>query len=277
MHIGKRAAASLLAFLLSAPVVAAEPPRRVVSINLCTDQLAMLVAGERQLHSVSALARDPESSAMSREAAAYRVNHGLAEEIFAMRPDLVLAGSFSARSTVELLRKLGLRVEEFAPAVSLDEIGAHILRMGELLGRSERAAALAAGMEEELTRLAALPPSAKRAVAYSSNAYATGSGTLTDAAMEAAGLRNMAAEAGIVGGARMPLEMLVLARPDLVVTGTVAYDDPALAQEQFVHPAFRGLVAEGGQVNVPDGYWLCGGPFTLQAVRILAEAAGRGD
>jgi iron complex transport system substrate-binding protein len=42
----------------------AEPPRRVVSMNLCTDQLAMLVAAPGQLLSVSRIARDPRVSAL---------------------------------------------------------------------------------------------------------------------------------------------------------------------------------------------------------------------
>jgi iron complex transport system substrate-binding protein len=40
-------------------------PRRVVSINLCTDQLAMMLAAPGQLVSVSDLAADPHSSAMA--------------------------------------------------------------------------------------------------------------------------------------------------------------------------------------------------------------------
>ena len=39
-------------------------PARVVSINLCTDQLAMLLAAPGQLLSVSHLAREPQSSSM---------------------------------------------------------------------------------------------------------------------------------------------------------------------------------------------------------------------
>ena len=69
----------------------AEAPRRVVSINLCTDQLALAVAAPGQLVSVSELARDPALSAMASRAAAIPSNRGRAEEVLALRPDLVLA------------------------------------------------------------------------------------------------------------------------------------------------------------------------------------------
>ena len=268
-------ALALAGLTAAGAAMAQEPPRRVVSINVCTDQLAMLIAEPGQLHSVSHLAADPHSSAMVEEARSYAVNHGLAEEIFLMRPDLVLAGTYTTRASVDLLRRLGFRVEPFAPANDFDDIREQIGRIGALLGREERAAALVAELDAGLAELASAAPSGRMAASYSSNSYTTGAGTLTDSVMEAAGLRNMASERGIEGGARIPLEMLLAARPDLIVTGTVAYDSPALAQENFSHPAFRAYAEQGRSVGVPDRYWVCGAPFTLEAARILQRAAAQ--
>lgn len=268
---GLRAVLALMVVMAAAPA-AAQPPARVVSMNVCTDQLAMLIAGEGQLHSVSHLATDSHSSAMVEEAGRFAVNHGLAEEIFLMRPDLVLAGTYTARATVELLRRLGFRVEEFAPADGFDDIREQMTRIGALLGREARATELVAGMDAELAELAAEPASGIVAASWSSNSYTTGAGTLADAVMQAAGLKNMAAEQGIAGGARVPLEMLLAARPGLIVTGTTAYELPALAQENFAHPAFRAYAA-GKRARVADAYWICGAPFTLEAARALRRAA----
>ena len=52
--------ASTLAGHSAMPGLHAEQPQRVVSMNLCTDQLAMLIARPGQLHSVSHLASDGE-------------------------------------------------------------------------------------------------------------------------------------------------------------------------------------------------------------------------
>ena len=58
----------------AAPAVAVgRPPARVVSINLCTDQLALLLAAPGQLLSVSWLSQDPQSSMLA--AAAARLSH----------------------------------------------------------------------------------------------------------------------------------------------------------------------------------------------------------
>lgn len=139
---------ALLALFLAVPAAAA-PPERVVSVNLCTDQLAMLLAAPGQLISVSHLARDPRSSAMAAEAAAFPTNAGRAEDVYLLAPDLVLAGSFTTPASVALLRRLGLRVETFPHATSLADVGAQLRQMGTLLGREAEAEALATRLDRK--------------------------------------------------------------------------------------------------------------------------------
>lgn len=274
----RKARLSALAFFcvlpLSAPVAQAAPPARVVSINLCTDQMAMLLAGPGQLLSVSHVARDPHSSAMVSEAEAFPVNHGQAEEVFLLKPDLVLAGTYTTKATIALLRSLGIPVEQFSPETSFDDVKANFLRMGTLLGRDARARELVGEMDAELARLQRLPRSGKLAALYYANSYTSGAGTLANAVLEAAGLDNLATRLGISGTASIPLEMLVLARPDMVVAGDRDYDTPALAQENFSHPAFQALIERSGEVAMPVRDTVCGGPFTLAAVKLLRAAAG---
>ncbi|MDO5604358.1 MAG: hypothetical protein Q4G25_04255 [Paracoccus sp. (in: a-proteobacteria)] len=146
--------AALLVLILGAGAACPSPPERVVSINLCTDQLAMLVGAEGQIRSVSWLAGDPSVSLMADEARAIGLNHARAEEIFLLAPDLVLAGTYTARPTVEMLTRLGLRVETVAPVNSTDELRAAILDMGELLGQPATARRL---LDDFDARMAALP------------------------------------------------------------------------------------------------------------------------
>ncbi|BCH20398.1 ABC transporter substrate-binding protein [Mesorhizobium sp. L-8-3] len=268
-----RVAACAAAFFAVSPAVAGEGPKRVVSMNVCTDQLAMLVAGERQLLSVSYLASDPSTSVLAEEAGRYRVNHGLAEEIFLLHPDLVIAGTYTTRTTVELLRRLGIRVEEFAPESSIDDIRASLMRMGDLLGRPEHAAELVAELDRGLAALAADRPPERTVALYYANSYMSGAGTLVDAVVDAAGLVNIADRLGIVGTVELPLELLVLAAPDMVVGDEARYAKPALAQEIFMHPAFKALLSKARPVVVPSAYTICGTPFTLEAARILQRAA----
>ena len=81
---------ALLALLLAAPAAAA--PQRIVSMNLCTDQMALLLAGPARIVSISFLGPDPAESPLAGLARGIPVNHGLAEEVIAVKPDVVFAG-----------------------------------------------------------------------------------------------------------------------------------------------------------------------------------------
>lgn len=268
------AAKFAVAWLAAMPFAAAgEAPHRVVSMNVCTDQLAMLVAGEGQLHSVSFLAADPGMSVLAPQAAAYVPNHGRAEEVFLMQPDLVLAGMYTAQPAVTMLRRLGFRVEQFAPESSFEGIRENIVRMGDLLGREARAAELVAELDAGLAALQERDGPPLTVAVYSSNSYTSGPGSLSHAVIEAAGLTNIADRLDIQGVQRLPLEELVLQQPDLVVLGEQDYGAPALAQENFRHPAFAAVATPDRLVRIPDRYWICGATFTLEAVRLLGEAA----
>lgn len=272
-----RRAALVLAALVAAllpPAVQAGPPARVVSVNLCTDQLALLIADPGQIVSLSHVARDPVSSAMAAEAAAYPANRGSAEEIHLLAPDIVLAGTFDPPAMLAALRRLGHRVETFPLEAGFADIRTLVTRMGALLGQPERAARLIAEMD---TILAVPPPAGPRprAALFYANAYSSGAGTLAHEILEAAGFANIAAERGLTGLGRLSLETLVLADPDLVVIGQ-DYATPARAQEVLRHPAARAL--GGGRAVVADNLWVCGTPLAARAVETLrAERMRLGD
>lgn len=262
----------LLALACCTAASATAAPARVVSINVCTDQLAMLVAAPGQLASVSYLARDPSASTMAEEAQAYPINHGLAEEVFGLAPDLVLAGTYTTRTTVALLRRLDIPVLELPPAESLEAVPAQLREIGEALGREAASERLARSFEAELTSLRKAAASGPRPTAalHYANGYTSGSGTLADAVVAAAGLDNAAARRGLAGTVQMPLEVLVMVAPDLVISGS-RFAPPSRAEERFDHPALDFAAADSARTTVSDSRWVCGGPFTLEAVRALAR------
>ncbi|WBU56687.1 ABC transporter substrate-binding protein [Paracoccus sediminicola] len=256
-----RLAALLLC--LAAPGWAA--PQRVVSVNLCTDQLAMLIAASGQLVSVSWLAGDATVSLMPDQARAIGLNNGGAEEIYLSRPDLVLAGPYAARPTVQMLERLGVRVETVPPASSIAGIRDNITLMGRLLDQPARAAALLASFDADL---AAIPAGTGRlATTYAANGLANGDAGLSADVMRRAGLVLLAEKLGHPGGA-LPLEQLVMAAPELIVTGS-RYDTPSRAESLLDHPALAALSAE--RVTIEDRDWICGLPAVASVAARLAE------
>nr|WP_113912812.1 ABC transporter substrate-binding protein [Roseovarius dicentrarchi] len=262
--------------LPAVPVAAA--PQRVVSINLCTDQLAMLLAAPEQLLSVSRIALDTRVSAMAGQAGQYHINTGRAEEVHAMAPGLVVAGEYTSRDTVALLRKLGIEVIQFGIANSFDDVRARIAQMGAALGREAAADAMIARFDADLARLrdgqtGPPGPEAPRAALYSANGYTSGNASLSGEILSAAGLRNAPAEAGY-GWGKLPLEVLAMLQPDLVITAR-RYPGGSRAEEIMDHPVVRQLSRQAARAAISDHDWVCGTPFVLRAVAQMAEARRR--
>lgn len=249
-------------------------PVRVVSINLCTDQLAMLLAAPGQLLSVSHIAMDPRASAMVEEAASHVINHGMAEEIYLMQPDLVVAGSYSARATVDMLQRLGIPVVRFDVANSLDDVRDRITQMGAALHREEAAAALLMDYDARRAALEVRVGRDPRAVLYFANGYTNGDKTLAGQILLAAGFTNAASEAGIATGRHMPLEVLAMTNPDMVITGR-PYPGASRSEEVMDHPVVRALRANHASATMMDHDWLCGTPFVLRAIETLSTARGQ--
>jgi iron complex transport system substrate-binding protein len=250
---------------------ASAAPARVVSVNLCTDQLAMMLAAPGQLVSVSTLALDPLSSAMVDEARHYTANMGQAEQVFLLRPDLVLAGTYTARASVDMLRRLGVKVVELPPADALSDVVAHLRIVGVALGREKAAEAMIARYEADLAALRIPTDRPFTAVMYYPNGYTTGAGTLANEVLEAAGFTNIGAEAGLTGGGVLPLERLVMAGPDMIVTST-PYPGASRSEEILLHPALTAIRQGAGAARVTDADWVCGTPHVLRAVAAMAQA-----
>lgn len=250
---------------------AADAPKRVVSVNLCTDQLAMMLAAPGQLLSVSHLAQDPRASVMAEAARGYRVNRGSAEDVYLMHPDLVLAGTFTTRFTVDLLRRLGVEVLELPPATGLDDVPRQLRAVGAAMGREAEAEALIDAFTADLARLSEPPPRRLSAAAYGPNGYTSGPGTLSDELFRAAGLRNVATELGLAGGGMLAMERLVMASPDLLVT-SAPNPGASRAEELLSHPALVPLRAKAGSALMSDADWVCGLPQVLAALEDLVAA-----
>lgn len=261
----------LVGALIGAPFIALsrDAPSRVVSMNLCMDQLAMLLAGEGQLLSVSEVASDPLSSAMVEAAAAYKRNHGLAEEIYLMQPDLVIAGSYTARATVDMLRRLNIPVAVFDPAYSLTDVTVRLREVGEVLGQQKRAAAMIADFDAQLAAFQTEVKNRPRAALYYANGYTSGDKTLAGQILATAGLANIAAEQGFSDGGIIPLEVLAMALPDAVITSR-PYSGASRSEEVTAHPVIEFLRRSISDGAMTDHDWVCGTPFVLRAIDAMA-------
>ena len=271
--------AAILALVASTADAAGPRPQRVVSMNLCTDQLVLLLAARGRIASVSYLAFDPEVSYFADAAQELQANHGLhanhglAEEILPLRPDLILAGTYTTRATVAVLRRFGHRVLTLDPADGFDAIRRNIQTVALALGDPAKAERIIAEFDRRLSAITpdrnATPP---RAIVLQPRGMTTGPGSLADGILRTAGLQNLSADLGVTGMGFLPLERIIQAGPDLLVVAARAEGRPSLAHHALRHPAYA-AIGRAGRVELPASLWTCGGPQAADAVELLAHAA----
>ena len=260
------------AMMSAVPMGAAAAPVRVVSMNLCADELILRLADRDQVLAVTYLARDPRGSTVATEAVGLPVTRGLTEEVVALKPDLVIAGAFTTRTTVGMLKRVGAPVLELGVPTDLDGVRAQIRQVAAALGHPERGEAMVAALD---VRLASIVPAGRplRALVMRPNAFTVAPGGLGDALIRAAGLVNVSAEIGRDRFGQVPLEAVALANPDLIVVDAGAPGSPSLADTLLHHPVFQALARAHRTVDIPNRLWTCPGPQVAEVVARLAEAA----
>ena len=90
--------------------------------------------------------------------------------------------------------------------------------------------------------------------------------SFTQAILDAAGLGNVATDYGIAATTPLPLELLVMARPDRLITGA-KWPGQSRGEAILDHPALA--AASPARAQVTDLHWTCGTPFVTRAIRSL--------
>ena len=255
-------------------VSAQDYPQRIVSMNLCTDQLLLLLVDKQRIASLSYFARDPEYSALASLAEGIPPNRGQADEVITFAPDLILTSQFSATLAANLLERMNYKVHRLGFAASLEEVFDQIHEVSEVTGSQASAEKLITTIRRDIAfqqegLLQELQ--GKSAVFFASNGFTYGSASLQDSFIRSLGMRNIAAEAGISGPALLSLEVLIAAAPDYLFIDQGRAHDTRLAHPMLQHPAFASHAARTRSVTLADTYFQCAGPQFALAYAELAE------
>src|SRR6185436_11069723 len=127
-------------------------PTRIVSMNLCLDSVLVELVPHEHILALSQYARDPWRSTIADVAAKLPYTNETAEEVVALRPDLVLAGRHSAIATRNALKRVGVRFELFDVPESIDESTEQIRRLAMLLHRQAEGEALVTRIQGAIDR-----------------------------------------------------------------------------------------------------------------------------
>ncbi len=237
------------------------------SIDFCADQMVLGLLPKDQVRAVSFEADSDASFAAPRARGLLRLRPQL-EDIARLRPALVVRSYAGDARMDRQLAAMGIKVVQLGFPASLAEARADMLRVGGELGAGDKARALAAGFESELS-------AARRSAAMGSALYVTpgdvttGPGSLVAEVMEAAGYTPYRAAPG---WGSLPVEDMVRRPPDAVFRAF--FDSPRYQQDYWTssrHPVVAKATRGARDVEVPGAWLACGNWLMGHAVTSLAR------
>lgn len=257
---------ALPALLLLTPLGAEARPLRVLSLDQCADQYVLALAPRAAL-ALSHRADDRDSWMRAAARDRPRVRPTL-EAAIGFQPDVVVRYWGGEPRLLAALEKRGVRVLTINDATDMAGVRENLKSVSRGLRQEARGAALIAHMDQRLTQ-AASAGRGREAVYVTPGGYTTGSGSLIDSILKAAGFRN-----AIKGPGYQPLgiEQIALKPPTLFVRGffqqwRADWRGPGR------HPVVA-RAAEGRTVtDLPAATLSCPAWFAADAAALLAEAA----
>lgn len=254
------------------PAKAPAHPTRVVSLNLCADQVLLAVADRDQIAGLTRNAGSVEMSAAARQTRGLRILGSSAEQVLEIDPDLIVGMPARRGAALAGIRNRGYAALDLKTAETYADIEASIRSAGVALGHRQRAEAILSGMRRDL---AAILKNGRGRVAayYQRRGFMTGTGTLIDELMTRAGLVNLAAKLGKPSLSRVSLEEMVVARPDFLIVESATDSVVDQGTEMLHHPALDSIP----RISIPQAWTVCGGPAYVQAARSIAAQIAEHD
>ena len=191
------------------------------------------------------------------------------ERVVGLGPDLVFAPGTVSTETVDRLRRAGVTTVALETPATVEGVAAKTTQTGRLVGACDGAARTNAWMRVNVAavREATADEPRPAALYVLGGGFTAGNGTFVDDVFRVAGLRNVAAEAGVDGFARVSPEVVRERDPAWFVRspGTTVPDEPAYAETRAAREN-RTAVVDGNWLNQPAPRSI------VRATRALAAA-----
>jgi iron complex transport system substrate-binding protein len=262
--------AILLALGLAVGAADAAPPR-VLSLGQCSDQYVLALAPRSSIVGLSPRVGDRDSYLRTLSAGLPRRRPSI-EAVLAARPEVVVVWWIGDERLARALVRRRIRVVHIDDASDFGGVRVNIRRVAAALDRTPQGEALIARMDAQLA--AGKGAWGGRSALYLTSAgFTTGSGTLVDAIMTGAGLKNAAPGPGYRS---VSLERLIVHPPGGFVLGF--FDAFGLTQQEWGpgrNSVLQRLIRGRTIGQLPASESGCPAWFAGDAVQGLAAGARR--
>ncbi len=256
----------LAAFLLIglAGFASAQPARpSIVSLDYCADQFVLALAGRDQ---ILALSKDSERgfSYLRAEAAGIPKVRTAAEDVIALKPDVVVRSYGGDPRALSLYTRFGIRTVQIGIANDVDGTAGVLREVAAAIGQAARAEEILARQPPQAM------PSGQKALYVTPGGVSAGADTMIDSIMTRAGVENANLATGWTS---LPLERLLLDPPTLMLTAFFGFDDDATDRWSVTHHPVMRRVMSGTQIIPMDEARIsCGGWFVAEEAAAIAAA-----
>ena len=261
-----RVFASLWAISLALAAPAAAAPQRVASLNLCTDELVLILAAPEQIASVTHLSQQEAETPLWPTARRYPRNDGSLLSVVSLRPDLIVTMGGGARDRLRIAERLGIRTVDLPFAQSLGDVAESIRRLAIALGREEQGTQL---LREMAALIRSAPSTTRDTIWLGGGGRTVAASGLEAKWMRLAGLRQRAMQ-----GDRVSLETLIVAPPAILLRSDYRAGQYSNQQRWLSHPAAR-LAGRARTITTDGRLWTCMGPLLIGEIARLRREAAR--
>ncbi|MEO9598901.1 ABC transporter substrate-binding protein [Parasphingorhabdus sp.] len=248
-------------------------PKRVISINPCADALLMQLADKHQIKSISHYSHDERATSIGLSLARqFPATSGTAEEILAMRPDLVVAGSHIAIPTERALDRLGIPLIKLSIPQSVAESQQQITELSEIVGAPRRGIRLNKSITAAFAKAKPADDKLIPALIWRSGGLVPGAGTLPGELLRRTGFENVSKSYGLKQWDILPLEHLVARPPRLLFSNNAEVKGSRYSDRLLSHPVLKSLSHRITVADYPARLLHCAGPTLIEAVGTLSAA-----
>ncbi len=244
-------------------------PKRIVSLDFCSDQYVLKLADPRDIVALSPDATR-DFSYLRQQAVGIATVRPIAEDVLALRPDLIVRTYGGAANARAFFERAGIKVHQIQWGEDFAAIRTNTRAAARAFGQVAKGEGIIAEFDR---RLASMEPAHGVNVLYvTPGGVTSGSGSMVDLMITTAGLTNFQTR---TGWSDLPLERLVTQRPDMLATAffTGKPSDQSGGQDYWSmarHPIVRNMLRDVPTASLDGSTTACAAWFIMDSIEALA-------
>jgi iron complex transport system substrate-binding protein len=247
------------------PAATGEAPQRIVSLDYCADQFVLKLANRDDIIALSPDATRPFSY-LRHEARGIRQVRATAEDVLALKPDLIVRSYGGGPNAEAFFKRAGVAVHQIGWGDDFDAVRNNVRAAALAMGQEKRGQIVVDQFDQRLATIATAH--GQSALYLTPSGVTTGAGSMVDLMMVRAGLTNFQATPG---WQPIALEPLVLKTPDMITSARFgAATDAADNWSVMRHPIIKTMLAKVPVAEFDGATTTCAGWFVLDGVEAMA-------